>query len=113
MRAIEEMSLAAGVSGVTAYAPILDHTTERFEVRSFGPAIGVPEDAICGGGNACVAALETHLAESPAMVCTEYTARQGRFVGRDGRAQLIGPVEGGRYWVGGTTATVMQGLVYL
>jgi len=111
MRAIEEMSRSAGVSGVTVYAPIQDHATERFEVRSFGPAIGVPEDAICGGGNACVAALETYLAESPAMACTGYTTRQGRFVGRDGRVQLIGPVDGGCYWVGGTTTTVMQGLV--
>ncbi|EIN02196.1 epimerase [Paraburkholderia hospita] len=113
LQAIEEMSLSLSVSGITAYAPIPNHPTDLFEVRSFGPAIGVPEDAICGGGNACVAVLETYLAESPRTTCGGYQTRQGRFIGRDGRAQLVGPVEGGRYWVGGTTKTVMQGSVSL
>lgn len=111
--AIEAMSLSLGVSGITAYAPILNDSTDRFEVRSFGPAIGVPEDAICGGGNACVAVLETYLAETSRTACGDFQTRQGRFIGRDGRAQLIGPVEDGRFWVGGTTKTVMQGSVSL
>lgn len=112
MRAIEVLSISLGVSGITAYAPIPNHPSDHFEVRSFGPAIGVPEDAICGGGNACVAVLETHLVES-STTSGGFQTRQGRFVGRDGRAQLIGPVDGGRYWVGGTTKTVIQGSVSL
>ncbi|OLV15346.1 PhzF family phenazine biosynthesis protein [Deinococcus marmoris] len=61
MSVIEALSAELGVSGVTVYVPADPATGTRFEVRSFGPLIGVPEDAVCGGGTACMAALEHHL----------------------------------------------------
>ncbi|RZO09407.1 PhzF family phenazine biosynthesis protein [Pseudomonas moorei] len=110
MNEIEFLSNKYSASGITVYAPVEDADLSRIEVRSFGPAIGVPEDAICGGGNTCVAVLENHLSNGD---FTEYKAKQGRFVGRDGVAHLIGPVEDNRYWVGGCTSTVMRGTVTL
>ena len=114
MPAIEVLSGTLGVSGITAYAPALDRTNARFEVRAFGPAIGVPEDAVCGGGNACVAMLHHHLhGESVDAGYLAYQTRQGRFVGRDGRVHIRGPVDDYRFWIGGTTRTMMSGKVSL
>ena len=114
MPAIEALSVSQGVSGITVYASILDRSSARFEVRSFGPAIGVPEDAGCGGGNACVAVLHHHLqGERVGAGYLAYQTRQGRFVGRDGRVHIRGPVEDGRFWIGGMTRTMMSGKVSL
>jgi len=114
MPAIEALSVTLGVSGITVYAPAVDDADVRFDVRSFGPAIGVPEDAVCGGGNACVATLQHHLQglRVDARHLT-YQTRQGRFVGRDGRVHIRGPVEDHRFWIGGTTRTMMTGKVNL
>jgi len=114
MPAIEALSVTLGVSGITVYAPAIDDADVRFDVRSFGPAIGVPEDAVCGGGNACVAALQHHL-QGPHVDagCLAYQTRQGRFVGRDGRVHIRGPVEDHRFWIGGTTRTMMTGKLSL
>jgi PhzF family phenazine biosynthesis protein len=114
MPAIEALSITLGVSGITAYAPAVDCADVRFDVRSFGPAIGVPEDAVCGGGNACVATLQHHLQGLRVDAgYLAYQTRQGRFVGRDGRVHIRGPVEDHRFWIGGTTRTMMTGKVSL
>ncbi|OLV16135.1 PhzF family phenazine biosynthesis protein [Deinococcus marmoris] len=110
MPTIEVLSAELGVSGVTVYAPTSAGERGQFEVRSFGPAIGVPEDAVCGGGNACVAALEHELSYAQSSG-TPYLTQQGRFVGREGYVHLIGPVEDQRFWLGGTATTVMTGAV--
>lgn len=112
MTAIEALGALTATSGVTAYAPTPHGTPERFEVRSFGPGIGVPEDAICGGGSLCVAALESRLAPER-HDCGDFETRQGYFIGRNGRARLIGPVDDARFWVGGTTRTMLRGTVDL
>lgn len=106
MAAIVLLSKAHGVSGVTVYAPLIGDPMAHLEVRSFGPVIGVPEDAVCGGGNACVGVLEHHLC--PAAPQT-YSTRQGRFVGRRGLVSIQGPVNERHFWIGGATRTVMRG----
>jgi PhzF family phenazine biosynthesis protein len=111
MPAIEALSIARGAAGITVYAPLVDGGDASFELRSFGPAIGVPEDAVCGSGNACVAALQHHL--EGRIRPLGYTAAQGRFVGRAGRIQIRGPVEDQRFWIGGSTRTMMSGQVEL
>ena len=114
MRAIEVLSVTLGVSGITAYAAPADDADTRFDVRSFGPAIGVPEDAVCGGGNACMATLHHHLhGPRDDAGYLAYRTRQGRFVGRDGRVHIRGPVADHRFWIGGTTRTMMSGKVSL
>ena len=60
----------------------------RLHVRSFAPALGVPEDPVCGSGNASVAAylIDTGLINEMAR---GYVARQGRNGGRDGVAVMV------------------------
>lgn len=116
LAAIEALSLRQGVCGITVYAPAFD-SDARFDVRSFGPAIGVPEDSACGGGNACVAVLQHHLERGAKGTrdapCAAYDTRQGRHVGRDARIRIAGPVPQGRFWIGGATRTLMKGRVEL
>jgi PhzF family phenazine biosynthesis protein len=113
MTAIEKLSMELKVSGITVYAPLRTSSGMRFEVRSFGPAIGVPEDAVCGGGNACVAILQHYLQDQDDKKNISYQNRQGRFVGRDGYVHIVGPVEDHRFWIGGNTKTMMTGKVEL
>jgi PhzF family phenazine biosynthesis protein len=111
MPAIKALSELHQVSGITAYAPLANGSA-RFEVRSFGPLIGVPEDAVCGGGNACVAAMNAFLDEARGEKWfSSYSTVQGRFVGRSGSVNIMGPVESGRFWIGGATRTIMTGQV--
>lgn len=112
MAAIKALSARHQVGGITVYAPSAADSGGRFEVRSFGPAIGVPEDAVCGGGNACVAALNSYLEGAVKGVdFSSYRTLQGRFVGRAGTVHLLGPTAAGLFWIGGATATVMHGQV--
>ena len=43
---------------------------------------------------------------------TDYVARQGTVLGRDGRVRVRTATDGG-VWIGGTTTTVVQGTVDL
>jgi len=111
MSAIKALSELHQVSGITAYAPVTNGNA-RFEVRSFGPLIGVPEDAVCGGGNACVAAMNAFLdGMRGEKWFSSYSTVQGRFVGRSGSVSILGPVESERFWIGGATRTIMMGQV--
>ena len=74
-------------------------------VRSFAPALGVPEDPVCGSGNASVAAYLIHnrlLSET-----ARYEARQGMNVGRAGRVSVR--VEGQEIYFGGAAVTCVDG----
>jgi len=74
-------------------------------VRSFAPALGVPEDPVCGSGNASVAAYLIHyrlLSET-----ARYEARQGMNVGRAGRVSVR--VEGREIYFGGAAVTCVDG----
>lgn len=98
--ALAEISRARGVTGVTVHAPFAaqggavggrdDRVGARrgtqvhgfradVAVRSFAPAAGVPEDPVCGSGNACVA-----LQRAAAGRRDGYRAAQGEAIGRDG-----------------------------
>lgn len=54
------------------------------KVRTFAPAVGVPEDPICGSGNIALACLRRAVETPP----RSYVAIQGQEVGRDGQLQL-------------------------
>jgi len=77
------------------------------ELRSFAPADGIDEDPVCGSGNAAVG---QHLRETGAQELTgdRYQARQGRFLGRDGRIRVR---IADRIEVGGPCVTVIDGNV--
>src|SRR5205823_110439 len=77
-------------------------------VRSFAPAAGIPEDPVCGSGNAAVA---THLRAQGLLerVGSSYTARQGHALGRDGRVEV--KIDGAEVMIGGTCITVVDGVI--
>ena len=93
-------------TGLTAYAHGHDGS---LTVRSFAPADGVPEDPVCGSGNAAVAAYRLRLGQVSAG--SSYAVSQGRQVGRDGRVHVR--IEGDSIYVGGQCVTVIEGIVRL
>ena len=99
------LSQEAGMTGVTVYAFQEDRTVQ---VRSFAPAQGVPEDPVCGSGNAAVAA---HLKATGQReyVGDSYLAYQGAALGRDGRVRVC--FEGEDILIGGVAVTVINGTV--
>ncbi len=75
----------------------------KLHVRSFAPLQGIPEDPVCGSGNISVAAYLRHFGRSK----SEYTARQGMSIGRDGR--IFMRVDERDIWLGGEAVTCVEG----
>ena len=75
-------------------------------VRSFAPAVGVPEDPVCGSGNACVA-----VQRRAAGLRGDYVAAQGEAVGRAGRIAVA--YRGDAIEVGGATVVCVEGRLAL
>ncbi|QHC58188.1 PhzF family phenazine biosynthesis protein [Rathayibacter sp. VKM Ac-2760] len=78
-----------------------------FEVRAFIPDAGVAEDPVTGSLNAGIAQWLIGAGLAP----ERYVAAQGTAMGRAGRV-LVERV-GGDVWVGGATATLVEGTVRL
>ena len=96
---------ASGLTGATIYA--LDG--DRVVVRSFAPGDGIPEDPVCGSGNAAVAAWR--LVSGQVQPGDSYVASQGRQIGRDGYISVR--FEGADIHVGGQCVTCVTGEVRL
>lgn len=96
---------ATGMTGATLYA--LDG--DRVVVRSFAPGDGIPEDPVCGSGNAAVAAYRLSIGQIGAG--SAYVASQGRQLGRDGQVRVR--IEGSEVHVGGACVTCIEGVVNL
>ena len=96
---------ASGLTGATIYA--LDG--DRVVVRSFAPGDGIPEDPVCGSGNAAVAAWR--LVSGQVQPRDSYVASQGRQIGRDGYISVR--FEGADIHVGGQCVTCVRGEVRL
>lgn len=109
--AIEALSARHRVSGITVVTPALQARRD-IAVRSFGPAIGVNEDAACGGGNACAAALIAALRDWREDGANA-VATQGRHVGRDATLYWRGPDPERRLEIGGHAVLVSQGTLPL
>ncbi|MEK6348520.1 MAG: PhzF family phenazine biosynthesis protein [Burkholderia sp.] len=109
--AIEALSARHRVSGITVVAPARKAQRD-IAVRSFGPAIGVNEDAACGGGNACAAALIAALREWHEGGANA-VAMQGGHVGRDATLYWRGPDRERRLEIGGHAVLVSQGTLQL
>jgi PhzF family phenazine biosynthesis protein len=104
MEALSTFSDEEHITGVTLFS--LASGEAPVYVRSFAPAHGVPEDPVCGSGNASVGAFlrETGLLSN---VGTRYVARQGHELGRAGRVSLV--VEDGAIEIGGSCVTTLTG----
>ena len=58
------------------------------EARMFCPALGIPEDPVSGNAHAMLAALLWREKLLPATAQGEFTAHQGRFMGRPGQLSV-------------------------
>ncbi len=92
---------ATGMTGATLFA----RDGEEVIVRSFAPGDGIPEDPVCGSGNAAVAAYR--LAMGQIAPGSAYQASQGRQIGRDGKINIR--IDGNDIWVGGGCVTCIRG----
>src|SRR5512139_426078 len=82
MAAIAHLSLDLSIAGITAFG-LTGRQPDAVYTRSFAPAFNVPEDPVCGSGNASVGAFLAHFEKLGATGET-YVAHQGNEVGRDG-----------------------------
>jgi PhzF family phenazine biosynthesis protein len=107
MTAIAAASRASGITGVTAFgrAGAADHA---LAVRSFAPAESIPEDPVCGSGNAAIGALLDAAGELQGGA-RELVASQGRELGRDGFVTIRVDPETRRIWIGGHSVTCIDG----
>jgi PhzF family phenazine biosynthesis protein len=96
---------ATGMTGATIFAV----EDGRVMVRSFAPGDGIPEDPVCGSGNAAVAAYR--LATGQITAGDSYVASQGRQLGRDGKVSIR--IDGTDVHVGGQCVTCVAGTVSL
>ena len=105
MDALAKISNTEEVTGITVFGRS-DDPTSAVHVRSFAPAQGIPEDPVCGSGNASVAAFLVHSGLLKRFG-SRYVARQGMQVGRDG--QVAVSVEGESIKIGGYAVTCVEG----
>lgn len=94
-----------GMTGATIFA----RQDERVIVRSFAPGDGIPEDPVCGSGNAAVAAYRLVMGQIGEG--DSYLASQGRQLGRDG--WISARIEQGFVHIGGHCVTCVSGTVEL
>lgn len=111
LEAIAALSRALDLTGVTVFArSVGGHAT--LAVRSFAPAAGIPEDPVCGSGNAAVAAY-LRAARLLDRTGPRYRASQGRELGRDGVVDVAVAEAGTHIEIGGTAVTVIDGTLAL
>ena len=79
----------------------------QFEVRTFVPGLGVPEDPVTGSLNAGLAQWLIGAGIAP----PHYVAAQGAALGRDGRVHV--DQDGEDLWIGGEVCEVVSGIVTL
>jgi PhzF family phenazine biosynthesis protein len=106
-RAIAKLSAAIGATGVTIFGKARDGIA-ALHVRSFAPGDGIPEDPVCGSGNAAVGAYLRHTGGLK-VYGAAYTARQGMNLGRDGRIAVR--VNDAGVQIGGEAVTTVDGKI--
>jgi PhzF family phenazine biosynthesis protein len=104
LNAIAALSRKLNLTGVNVYGPYEEKG--KFEVRSFAPALGVPEDPVCGSGNGAVA---YYLRDHVKAGLSEHRARQGRAIDRDGQISIA--YKGDAIWLGGTCINSVIGKI--
>jgi len=77
-------------------------------VRSFAPAHGVPEDPVCGSGNASVAAFLVH-SDMLELTGDTYVASQGIEMGRNGFVSVKVNKASRAIEIGGRSVTCVEG----
>ena len=96
---------AAMVGAVGAHPAGSEHA---FELRTFAPGVGVPEDPVCGSMNASVGQWLTATGGAPST----YRVSQGARVGRAGTVEITAEADG-TVWVGGACVGLIRGTITL
>lgn len=95
----------AMVGVIGAYPAGSEHD---YEMRTFAPGVGVPEDPVCGSMNASVGQWLTSTGAAPET----YRVSQGARLGRAGEISVVAEADGS-VWVGGATTTCFEGVATL
>jgi PhzF family phenazine biosynthesis protein len=95
----------AMVGAIGAYP---DGSEHAFEMRTFAPGVGVPEDPVCGSMNASVGQWLTTTGAAPSA----YRVSQGARVGRAGTIEITADTDG-TVWVGGAATGCIRGTITL
>jgi PhzF family phenazine biosynthesis protein len=111
MAAVAAVSRKLRATGITVFAP---HRGGGHDVvvRSFAPGEGVPEDPVCGSGNAAVGAWLQH-AGVTVGAGGRHVASQGRELGRDGYVTVRVDAGTRRVWIGGAAVTCVDGVLHV
>ncbi|ADU71119.1 PhzF family phenazine biosynthesis protein [Pantoea sp. At-9b] len=95
----------AKVNGIAPFGPLPQGESEQYELRALFIENGtLVEDPVTGSANACLARYFAAQGHS-----TDYHARQGSVIQRDGRIQVSFTAES--IWIGGQTVTVIDGTI--
>jgi len=112
---IEDVSRDRGAIGITAYGPGAQIEGCSYHIRSFVPGEGVPEDPVCGSGNAAAALhIARHGSEGKSSI--SYRAEQGLEINRAGILHLeVNDVDTDKPIVrlGGNAALVVDGKLWI
>ncbi len=111
MAAVTRMSQALNFTGVTVFGRSESGQSDIY-VRSFAPAFGVPEDPVCGSGNASVGAFIGHAGMFEKMGST-FVANQGLEMGRDGSVEVRIDRSDSTIEIGGASVTCIDGTLKL
>jgi len=111
MAAISVLSKTLRITGITVFGQAAGEDA-AIAVRSFAPAQGIPEDPVCGSGNACVAAFLGYSGLLDA-IGSRYLARQGKALGREGSVWVETDSSGERIEIGGASVTCIDGSIRL
>ena len=105
--AIGDLARATNSMGVCAFARSANDSYQLV-VRALAAGAGIVEDPASGAANGCIAAYLAEV-EPNGDLARGYVISQGREMGHD--ARLVALIEGGAVWIGGRTATVIDGTV--
>jgi len=105
LNAVAELSAARSATGVVIFGKAEDGVS-ALHVRAFAPGDGIPEDPVCGSGNAAVGAYIRHTG-AQREYGSAYIARQGMNVGRDGRIAVR--IADNGVEIGGQAVTTIDG----
>jgi PhzF family phenazine biosynthesis protein len=109
MPLLAELTQNLNLTGVTVFGR-MNEGEPSIRVRSFAPAVGVPEDPACGSGNACVGAFLAKTSRLEALG-QRYTVIQGQEIGRDARLLVCVNPDGSRVDIAGRTVTLVDGTI--
>lgn len=109
MAAMARLSRELGVSGITVFSLERQGDAEA-HVRTFAPAMNIPEDPVCGSASATIGA---YLAQTGLLAVTgdRYTVSQGTEMGRDGRIFVSVQDNGRLIEIGGCAVTAIDGTI--